>query len=327
MTGLLSALWFLTAASLRRLIRRPMVRRAMIWPGLLSAGSLLLAVSLAAMLRVPPQVATTDPALTAALITSGLEVTADPDPPTAVSSGRAVRAAWREPDGTIILEIDARRTVVGGQADDLAAEAALRDTAGASWRLSPTVLPARNSDFTRSVGWMAALIGVLFTLYGALVGLGALASDRSEGVLEPELALPLPSWIHPTARLLAASVVLSASLGGTLVVMDALVGVDAVGGWWLHGSASAVAAAGIGIASYPPALSGSGGFSGPLSRALTACTGLLGLGAAYPALGAWLPVAALGALASGHDPHVTAIIGAIVPGILGAWRFSRGLRA
>lgn len=320
------AIGVLTVACLRRLIRRPMVLRAMVWPGLLSTGALLLAIGLAVTLRVPPTIAVAEPSLAAALTEAGLTVVSDPDPSTAVERGRAVRAAWQTPDG-VVLEINARRTVVGGQPDDLAAEAALRDAVGAGWRLVPTVAPARSSDFTRSVGWLAALIGVLFTLYGALVGLGALASDRVEGVLEPELALPLPLWVHPVARMLAAAVVLSASLGGTLAAMDALVGVASVDRWWLHGSAAAIAAAGIGILVSPPGLSGGGGFSGPLSRALTACTGLLGLGAAAPALGAWIPIAAIGALASGAEPVSAMLPTAALPGILGAWRFARGMRA
>jgi len=327
MSRTLPALVILAGASLRRLVRRPMVRRAMAWPGLLSAGALLLSVLLAALLRVPPTISTSEPDLSAALASAGLTVTEDADPATAVPAGRALRAAWRDADGTVVLEINARRTLVGGQRDDLTAEAALRELSGSAWQLAPTQPPARSADFTRSVGWMAGLIGVLFTLYGALVGLGALASDRAEGVLECELALPLPSWVHPAARLLAAAAVLSASLGGTLAVMDALIGLDRFGAWWLHGSAAAIAAAGLGVASSPPGLSGGGGLSGPLSRSLTACTGLLALGAAAPGLGVWLPIASLGALATGASPTVASVALAALPCVVGCWRFSRGLQA
>lgn len=321
----LTALAVLSGACLRRLSRRKMVVQAMVWPGLLSAGSVLFAIALSAAFRVPPEVAVSDPALSAALSAAGLEPVTDTHPADAVSAGRASRAAWREGD-VLVLEVNTRRTLVGGQADTIAAEAVLRDAAGAAWRLSPLAVPARSSDFTRSVGWIAGLIGVLFTLYGALVGLGAIVGDHSEGVLESELALPVPAWVHPTARLIAAGLLLSAALGGTLAVLDALVGLEGAVAWWLHSSAAATAAAGIGIAAAPQGLSSGGGFSGPLSRALTLCTGLLGLGAVAPAVGVWLPIAALGALASGHPPTALSAAASLAPCALGAWRFSRGMR-
>ena len=315
------ALLLLTVAALLRLARRGMVVRALLWPGVLTALSLLGAVAASGLLLAPPRIAAADPALVVALEAAGLEVIADPDPATAVAADRAPRAAWREGQ-QVVLMIDARQTLVGGGLDNLRAEAALRDMAGAAWRIAPSHPPIRSDDLSRSVGWMAGLVGVLFTLYGAVLGLGGLAQDRASGVLEAERALPVPPWMHPAARLLASGLALSGALAVTLLLLDAIIGLTGLGMWWLHGSSAAVAAAGIGAG----ALAGGRGISAALSAALMLCTALLVLGAALPGLGGALPIAGLGALASGAAPQWSGLVlSGLVAAGGGGW-FARGLR-
>ena len=98
MTLPLRPLAALTGAVLQRLARRRMVRRALAWPGLLTAGALLLAVAFSAYARAPDHIVAQDPVLAAALQARSLTVLAeDPDPTTAVSARRALRAAYRPP--------------------------------------------------------------------------------------------------------------------------------------------------------------------------------------------------------------------------------------
>ncbi len=300
----------LTAAALKRLCRRGMLLRALVWPGALTALALLGSVTASSALQAPPEIAATDPVLASALSEAGLVVIGDADPAGAVSAGRAARAAWWR-DGRPALAISARRTLLGGGADNLRAEGALRALVDAPWQLTVTQPPTRSADLERSVRWMAGLVSVLFTLYGVVIGLAALAGDRTTGVLEAELTLPVPTWVHPAARLIAAGIALSLALGATLLLLDALIGGADLGAWGLLGSAAAIAAGGVGVGALPAQTSGSG-FSAALSRALVICTALLAAGAALPAL-SWLPMASLGALAAGMDPGLTAaVLGVLV---------------
>ena len=315
-------LYRLTITALKRLIRRGMLMRALAWPGLLTALSLLGSAAASGALQAGPEIAASDPVLVAALSERGLSVVDDPDPQTAVSSGRARRAAWWSGDQAV-LALDVRRTLIGGGGDNLRAEGALRDLVEAPWRISVVSPPTRTADLERSVRWMAGLVSVLFTLYGVVIGLASLAGDRTTGVLEAELTLPVPTWMHPAARLLACSIALSVSMGATLLLLDALIGVADLHTWWLHGTAAAVAAAGVGIGALPAGVSGSG-CSTALSRALVVCTALLGAGAAFPMLSV-LPMASLGALAAGSEPGLVAVVLGPVVAALGGWRAARGL--
>lgn len=316
------ALVLLSLSALKRLCRRGMLVRALAWPGLLTSLALVGAVAAGGALQVPPEIAVGAPDLSAALAGAGLEVVDDPSPQTAVSEGRAARAAWWE-DGAPVLALDVRETLLGGGTDNLRAEAALREMVGSPWQLSVLEAPSRSADLERAVGWMAGLVSVLFTLYGVVIGLASLAGDRTTGVLEAEQALPVPTWMHPVARLLACAVALSGALGGTLMLLDALIGVSAALQWWLHGSAAAVAAAGIGMASLPAGAAGAG-FSSALSRALLICTVALGAGAALPAL-SFLPMASLGAMAAGVDCGRVAVALGVVVAAIGAGLAARRL--
>ncbi|MFT5686975.1 MAG: hypothetical protein ACI8RZ_007932 [Myxococcota bacterium] len=310
----------LTVAALKRLCRRGMLLRALAWPGVLTALALLGSVAVSGALQASSEIAATDPVLVTALTDAGLVVVSDPDPVTAVETGRAVRAAWWV-DGRPALALDARRTLLGGGADNLRAEAALRVLVEAPWQLSVVDPPARTADLERSVRWLAGLVCVLFTLYGVVIGLASLAGDRTTGVLEAELALPVAVWVHPAARLIAAGLALSLSMGATLLLLDALIGVEGMLGWWLHGSAAAIAAAGIGVGALP---AGGSGFSTALSRALVICTALLGAGAALPVLSV-LPMASLGSLAAGGEPGVVAVVLGVVVAAGGGWIAARRL--
>ena len=60
-------------------------------------------------------------------------------------------------------------------------------------------------------------------------------------------------------------------------------------------------------------------FSGPLAGALSAATGLFGLGYALPAVGSWLPMASV---VTGGSP-IAPLGVALLLGLLATWMFAR----
>lgn len=292
--------------------------RALLWPGLLAAGALVGSASVVALLSASPEIAVPPgfSEVESRLEAAGFTVVQVPDPEGALAAGAVDRAAWPTATGWAIS---------AGPATTLAlrAEGAVRDAVGAPWTLSVPAPPARPPDAGRAAGAMAGLLGVLFALYGVVLGAGALLRDRDAGVWESELALPLPFYWHAAARLLAASAVMGAALGGTLLLLHGLVGLPDVGAWAWHGLWASVAGAVLGTG----AMGAKGeGFSGPLSRALTASLGLAGLGLARPEIGAWLPIASLLACWRGQTGAFAGVTVAAVTvglGVLAAWRVGR----
>ncbi|MCK6503280.1 hypothetical protein L6R53_07770 [Myxococcota bacterium] len=286
-------------ATLLRLLREGFVVRAIAWPGLLAAGAVvgaaLVAGQVGGNLTAAPHLALSAEdaaAVGAAVEAQGLVVRVDPDPRTAVAAGRAERAAWTDAEGWVLA------AKVAG-VSSLRAEAALREEAGAAWRIEVPADPPRRAQVEEQSGRMGGLVAVLFTLYGVVMGAGLAWRDRGEGVVEASLPLPVPAWTHGAARILALAVALSVGLGATLLLLHGLLAMDRPAALALHGGLAASVAAAVGLAAVGGPRAGRAGFSAPLSRALALTAGLLGLGAGLPAVGMWLPVASLGAVGQG----------------------------
>lgn len=283
------------AAVLLRLAREGMVIRALAWPGLL-AGLAVVATVLVVTRggTVPteaPHLALSEAdaaTLGAEVEAAGLRVRLDPDPATALAAGRASRAAWREGEGWVL-------SAEAADVPTLRAEAVLRDEAGAAWRLAVPADPPRKQAVEAQAGRMGKLVAVLFTLYGVVMGAGLAWRDRGEGVVEATLPLPVPAWTHGAARVLALSVAMGAGVLTTLLLLHGIFGMDQPGRWILHGCLASASATAVGLAAVGGRAAERRGFSGPLSRAMAVVAGLLGLGWAAPAAGAWLPVASLAA--------------------------------
>ena len=321
-----AALPALLQALLMRLLREGMLVRALVWPGALLALALIGSALTVALLTRHPSIAVDDPALVAPLEQAGFEVWQVPDPARSLGDGAVRRATWREGDHRVLSLAMAGR-------DGLRAEAILRDAMGAGWRLDVPPPPGRNADLDGQSGRLAALVAVLYALYGVVLGAGALVRDREQGVLEVELALPIPQWVHGLARQVAPSLALGLGLLGTLWLVAALLGLPETGKWWREGACAATVTVSLGTllaAGWRGPLLGRGGaadgLTAPLSRGLTGATSLLALGWAAPGIGRHLPVSSLAALAQGAAPALAPPLLSVLLVAVVAWRFGAAAR-
>ncbi|HYC01273.1 MAG TPA: ABC transporter permease subunit [Candidatus Limnocylindrales bacterium] len=296
------ALSFLTLAVLLRLLREGLVVRAMAWPGLLASLALVGTAGAYAAWGTTPDVYVSTPELVAPLQTDGFRVFVVENPEPLLLTGQATRAIWREGDIYVL-----GRTW-GGRATHRA-ESVLREAAGDRWRLEIPPLEARPGDVRNQAALLAGIIALLFTLYGVVMGAGALYRDRSNGALEAELALPVPVWMHACARVLALTAVLSPALIVSLLVVDSLMAIDHLTRWLVVGTSAAVAGGAIGFAMMARG-SAEKGFSGPLSRALTATMALMAVGWWQPGIGRFLPLLSLGSFMHGAVPSYLVAAGA-----------------
>ncbi len=297
-----------------RLVREGFVVRALAWPGLLAAGAMVGTALIVGLMGSPvDEVASLamraeDAALVQERVAAAsLELRVDPDPERAVAEGRASRAAWREADPGGAGE----RWVVAAPSagpTTFRIEAILRDQAQAAWRIEVPPETARSAVVAGQSGRMGLIISVLFALYGVVMGAGLAWRDRAEGVVEAALTLPVPPWTQAAGRLVGLGVVLGLGQLATLQLMHGIMAMDrplAIAG---NGLVATVVACALGLSAVASPGAADRGFAAPLSRALGFVTALMGLGAGLPAVGAWLPVASLGALAVGSSP-----LGAPIP--------------
>jgi hypothetical protein len=316
----------LLQALLMRLLREGMLVRALVWPGALVGLALIGSALLVALLTRNPAIAVDDPNLVAPFEQAGFDVSLVDDPARSLRDGDVRRATWVE-GGRRVLGLS-----VAGR-DGLRAEAILRDAIGAGWRLDVPPPPGRSADLDGQSTRLAALVAVLYALYGIVLGAGALVRDREQGVLEVDLSLPHPAWVHGLARQLAPALALGLGLLATLWLVGALLGLPESGRWWREGTCAATATVSLGTllaAGWRGPLLGRGGAADgltvPLSRGLTGTTSLLALGWAAPEVGRFLPVSSLAALAQGAAPAFsTPLVGLLLLGIV-AWRFGVGSR-
>lgn len=312
------ALLLLTLATLVRLLREGLVVRALAWPGLLTALALVGSTTAVALLTRSPEISVSagHPEVTSALRVAGFTVHESQDPHAEVLAGRTPSAAWPTRQGWALL---------AGQGGTLGlrAEAALRQATAAPWVIDVPPPPSRSAEGGAAVGAMSGMLSVLFALYGVVLGAGTVARDRQGAVLEAEHALPLPFAVHGAARLLAGSLSLAGALAVTLLLLDALVGVPGMGRWLWQGCLAGAGGVALGLGAVGAPREG---FSGPISRALSAGLGLFALGWAAPTLGAWLPIASLSATIRGGTalaPAIAPLLSTSALGVLAVLRLAR----
>lgn len=299
----LRALGLMVRALSVRFMREGFVVRALLWPGFLCSLSLIGTAGAYAFFGTTPAIYVTDAAWTERLEAESFEVRVVDDPRPLLESGKAIRAIWRDGD-TLVLG-----HALGGRAT-LVAESIVRDLADSPWRIEVPELEARPEDVDTQAGMMAGIIGLLYTLYGVVMGAGSLYHDRSSGFVESELALARPRWFPAASRIIALGGILVPGLAATLLLISALLPIDRVATWILHGGAAAATGGALGLL-----LVSRGniekGFSAPLSRALMGAMALLGIGWMQPSITYALPICSLGAFMGGGEPSVVAVAGAL----------------
>lgn len=280
-----------------RLLREGLVVRALAWPGILTALSLFVSAAVTIAWRQNSVIYVTEAALVAPLEAAEFLVVVDPGAKAALDDGRAERAAWREGDHLVL-------GATWGGVMTTKAEAALREAVGDRWRIEepPPFRNSRNSRELRSItGSVAGIVGMLFTLYGVVIAAGSLYRDRSSGVLESDLALPVERWLHAAARLVALSAVLGPALVVSLGIVDALLPIYDLPAWVFADLLATLAGGALGVALMARA-NATRGFSGPLSQAITASMALISVGYMQPQFGRFLPLTSLGSMFAGVTP-------------------------
>jgi hypothetical protein len=285
-----------------RLMREGLVVRALLWPGLLTTLSIFVSAAYTVTWRGGNYLYTDQPELVAPLEEDGFEVTVLDNPEALLFDRRADRAVWREGDKLVL-------GVRWAEYLKSRAEVRLRDVTGERWRLElppSSPKPRHRDDLIPITGVIAGIVGLLFTLYGVVIGTGALYRDRSSGVLESDLALPIPRWVHPVARILALAAVLGPAMIVSLVVVDSLLSMNQMGSWMIDGFFAAVAGGALGIGLMARA-DARRGFSAPLSQGLMGSMALISLGYWAADVGRYLPLLSLGsAFANQHSSWTVA---------------------
>ncbi len=298
------SLGWISAGLLVRLLREPLILRSLFWPPFASVVALGGTVVTVLLLTAPSTAALSGRGtpLRAEIEDAGWRVIEVADAAAAVSAGYAEAGT----DGETVWFTD----------DATAVEAAARKAAGSAWyplrrKGMPQHPPGQNPILPK-------LLGVIYTLYGAVFGLAAVARDRDDGTLSAELALPIARWVPGAARWLAPTVLLGVASATNVAIFGALLDTLATPALVRDCLAAAGAAVAIGLA----VVGRHGldrGLSGPLSAALVGVASLLGIGAAAPIPGKWLPIASLVASGDGWAP----LMGALGMGAAATLMFAR----
>ncbi|MCK6523708.1 hypothetical protein L6R49_20040 [Myxococcota bacterium] len=312
------ALGLLTASVLTRTLREGLVLRALIWPALIIALTLLCSATFVAGLYASKSAAVPDAALAEVLVAKGLDARVYADPEAAFVSGEVDRAAFEGPEGWVLLaRFDGAYTTM--------MESELRGRLDAAWR--PMLVPraGRSAALGPTTRLLIGLLAVLFVLYGVVFGAGGLSRDQQDGSLDAERALPVPVWVHAASRLGAAGVALSVAFAASVGLIHAILGVTTPIAWCVAGGLSGLGGAALGLGLMARA-GRAESLSGPLSRGLVAVTGLMALGYSAPDVGRHLPVATVGALVRGDTPGLGAALSTLALCALAAWVFDRSSR-
>jgi hypothetical protein len=292
-----------TVAHMRRMVRDDVVLRALVAPPVLLAGTLAVTALVVSSASAPGPVAVADQALTGQLEARGVPVMRVEEAEAALRSHGTDRAIWGEAGQWHFATTPTGWARWSGQRAraDLAVEAALRGAIGADWVVElPDAADAR-ATLPGQVDLLARGLAVLYSLYAVVLAVAATVRDRETGVLEAAGTVPLPGWMRPVARWLAVGGVVGVLLVSAQLLVGALLGHAQPVAWGLHGLASVLVGAALGIGApagrrWRPVgpLSGApGGLSTPLSGALVVLTGLGGVGLAAPVVAGWLPAASL----------------------------------
>lgn len=314
MTGL-SALYWLTISLIVRLLRYGMIVRSLTFPGALIAITLLLTVGVVSGTQPPPILAVTPNIESVYVDTAakevGLEMVVSTNPKKRVQKGRAAAGS----DGVTYWVTGTNRTTLAG-------EHALRKALGSSWRPAIPHLPAPEQIQQLGTLIVRFLLGI-FSLYGVVFGAAMIARDREDGSLEVERALPVPSWVHGTARLSAGALLLGAFATISIWLVQALVGVADSPEWLGHGYAACLTSLAFGLTSAGRARLNTG-FGSALALGLTLTTAFLALGYVLPSVGKYLP---LGSIATGGSPIIP-LANAVLLALLSLLWFTRfGLKS
>lgn len=299
----LRAIGGLSFGVILRLLREGLVVRALVWPGILTALSMFVTAAATMAWKNSPVIYVNEAALIAPLSEAGFDPIVDADPKARMLERRTDRAVWRE-GGRYVLGF------TWGGPLTYKAESTLRALVKERWRLEPppqVQRVRRNEDLRPITGYIAGVVGLLFALYGVVIGAGSLYRDRSSGVLETDLALPVPRWVHAVARLLALSMVLGPALLVSLLVVDTLLALKDVRLWMFDGFLAAFSGGAIGVALMARANAGRG-FSAPLSQALTLSMALISLGFWQSWAGRHVPLVSLGSAFAGQHSSWVAVL-------------------
>jgi hypothetical protein len=307
------ALPLLTAVLIRRFLRDGFILRSLLWPAGLTVGTLMATLLVFSNLRQSDAIGITadlDPTLVSRLMDEGWSPVLTPD----LESPLRARRVWASTDGVHMWHDGSPRA--------RRLESILRQRADAPWRPAAKIqLPSR-SEAAPQGALFTTIVAVMFTLYGIVFGLGMVARDRDDGSLEAELALPIPHWVAGASRWLASTLVLSAFFAFSVLVFDAVIGVDRAPALIRHGIASCGGATALGLISVGRA-GLKQGFSGPLAGGLTAAMALMSLGLTLPEIGAYLPLASLLTSGSGWFPLGVSVLLGLLASLVFSVRSAR----
>ena len=310
----LAALFWLTRSLLTRLLRYGMIVRSLAFPATLIALTLLLTVWVVQGTQPAPIMAVTSEfsssQLDHELKRVGLSMQVVDDPMQWVQSGRATAGT----DGATYWVSSTSRLTLAG-------EHAVRTVLAANWR--PAIPELAPPEQIQALGTLIArvLLGI-FSLYGVVFGAAMVARDREDGSLEVDCALPIPRWVHGTARVSAGSALLIVFLTSSLYMLQALVGVMNANQWLIHGTAASLASVALGLVSAGRAKLNTG-FGAALALGLTLATALFGIGYGAPIVGQHLPLASI---VTGGDPLVPLLSSSVLTLFAIAWFTRFGLR-
>ncbi|MFT4626945.1 MAG: hypothetical protein ACI8PZ_005626 [Myxococcota bacterium] len=304
----LRALYELVSVLIRRLLREGMIRRSLLWPTGLTAGTLVATLVVFASLRGSEIVgvsSTVDKALVEMLEADGFHTVQVEDARAAVLGG-----TWAALDGAVLWTNDR-----GPRALQL--EASVRTFLDAPWRPDPVVPLPKAAEAAPNGAAVCQLVASLFALYGVVFGLGMVARDRDDGTLAAELALPIARWVPGAARWIAGTLLLSLFYALCVAIFDAIMGLPDAAAMTRHGAAACGAATALGVMAVGRT-SLRQSFAGPFAAGMGAATGLIALGNANPAVGRWLPLASVFTDGDGWAP----LAGSLVAGVIASAAFA-----
>lgn len=308
----LAATGWMTLALMRRAIREGIVLRSFVVPGAIAVLGLLVtmiatvALSPASRVGIPQDAPEGMEALFEA---EDIEVVRFADPEAAVEN-RLVDVAVLP--GRLVLDTRS--------AQPLVAERAARTALGGHWR--PAFSLAERKERIpppQPAQVIVRMLAGLFCLYGVVFGAGGIARDRSEGLLDVELAVGVPHTLVAVARWTSSVLVILLPLLATIAAVDAVLWVEGAFALALHAMAGVGAAVAIGIIAVGQA-DLDRGFSGPLATGLGSLIAFMAAGT-LPVLGTFVPIGSI-VTASPDSPSLPALLGAGVLAVASWWSFS-----
>jgi hypothetical protein len=285
-----------------RLLRQRVVVRSLTIPIILTIGTVVLTLIVATWLGgsgivvLSPELAQRVE-LSDRIQAEGWTIRTDPRPREAIKSGRG----WAGSDGRT-LWVKQRST------HSLRFEELLRAELGSSWRPHP-ILVKPPVEYAATKGrLLAQLMGMLFVMYGVVLGAGLVARDRDQGILEAEFSMPVPIWMHAASRWLASTLLLTIFLQFAVATFTAFLSMPDPAAIMRHGLSGIMASTALGLVVIGKAGIKTG-FSGPVAAGISAATFCCGLGYALPdAQAAWIPMASLASESSGWESLLVASI-------------------